>query len=197
MVCILALTSVPRPLSEEARRRRWRARLAALDAVDVLRSRLLVDVHEVARGRRPREAGKDLKERQQDLDRACTELEEAQEQLELQLEEGNEAPPCPGGGSQYGEQTKEERAETAAEFVAAMKTRIHECEGALRQALGGFGRRREITGERAVHRRRREDNILTLFASLGAADNNKAWDPRSQDDPPYKECATVDVAVGC
>ena len=49
-------------------------------------------------GRRlERQARKDLKERQQDLDRACTELEEAQEQLELQLEEGNEAPPLPGG----------------------------------------------------------------------------------------------------
>ena len=147
-------------------------------------------------GRRlERQARKDLKERQQDLDRACTELEEAQEQLELQLEEGNEAPPLPGGGSQYGEQSKEERAETAAEFVAAMKTRIHECEGALRQALEGLDDAEKLL-ERAVHRRRREDNILTLFASLGAADSNKAWDPRSQDDPPYKECATVDVAVG-
>merc|ERR1712138_27246 len=106
-------------------------------------------------GRRlEKQARKDLKERQQDLDRACTELEEAQEQLELQLEEGNEAPPLPGGGSQYGEQSKEERAETAAEFVQAMKTRIHECEGALRQALEGLDDAEKLL-ERAVHRRRR------------------------------------------
>ena len=59
-----------------------------------------------------------------------------------------------------------------------MKTSIHECEGALRQALEGLDDAEKLL-ERAVHRRRREDNILTLFASLGAADENRAWDPRS------------------
>ena len=76
-------------------------------------------------GRRlEKQARKDLKERQQDLDRACTELEEAQEQLELQLEEGNEAPPLPGGGSQYGEQSKEERAEKSVCLEACKTQRL-------------------------------------------------------------------------
>ena len=147
-------------------------------------------------GRRlERQARRDLKTAQTQLDQACTDLEDAQDQLELQLEEGGTPPPLPGGGAQFGEEDKEAAAATVAEFVAAMKTRIHECEGNLRLGLNALDDAEKLL-ERAVHRRRREDNILTLFAALGAAEGNTAWDPRSTEDPPYVKAATVDVAGG-
>ena len=113
-------------------------------------------------------------------------MEEAQEALELQRMDL----PIPGDDD-------ESRAAVldAQTFISAMKTRIHECEGALRVALGSLDDAERLL-ERAVHRRRREDNILTLFAALGAANGGGAWDARSREDPPYTETPTLDLACG-
>jgi len=124
---------------------------------------------------------------QRALDQACKDLEEAQEALELQRTDI----PLPGDDLDGDDKDK-----GGIDFVAAMKSRVHEREGALRLALKNLDDA-EAMLERAVLRRRKEDHILALFAALGAAEaTGTSWDHRATEDPPYTQANTVDLAVG-
>ncbi|KAH8092953.1 hypothetical protein JL720_5123 [Aureococcus anophagefferens] len=127
-----------------------------------------------------------LRAGQRALDQACKDLEEAQEALELQRTDI----PLPGDDLDGDDKDK------GIGFVAAMKSRVHEREGALRLALKNLDDA-EAMLERAVLRRRKEDHILALFAALGAAEaTGTSWDHRATEDPPYTTANTVDLAVG-
>ena len=101
----------------------------------------------------------------------------------------------PGGGSQYGEQSKEERAETAAEFVAAMKTRIHECEGCPQTSAEGLDDAEKLL-ERAASAstRGQHPDVIRVARSSGRIIERGILVLKMT--LRIQECATVDVAVG-